>query len=796
MSKTKRVVVVSAVIVVLLFVAAVFLASPFVKYFVEKNDVKYTGRKIDIGWVYANVFTGFVQFNDVRIYEEGSDTVFLSAKSVSSDFGMLKLLSNTVEMTEIIITEPRGVVINTKKHFNYDDIVVRFTPDPLRKNPSRTHVSVLAVKVIHGEIYYRDKAIPIDYLIRDLNMESSGKKWDADTIASSFSFLSQKGSGTAQGNFMINPNTKNYRFTTSIANFDLEVIRQFIWELINYGYFSAKLNADVRATGNYSSRRLIDMSGRLALNDFHLGKTENEDYLGFEELVVGIDKMNPEGQKFLFDSILLRKPIMKYEKFDSLDNVGRLFGKGASNITDVTTQANRYNLIIEIGRYLRSLTANFYTSQYRVNHLAVTDGDVTFSDYSLSEQFTISANSLNIRADSVDRTHGRVGVRIKSGLKPYGNMAVTLSINPKDSGDFDMFYRFHNVPASLMNPYLLSYTSFPMDRGTMELKGVWNVRNGDIRSYNHLIVMDPRVSKRVKNKDLRWIPLPLLMAFVRERGNVIDYEIPISGNLKNPKFILSDIALDLLKNIFVKPVTIPYGISLRNTENEIENSLNLKWEMGQRKLNASQISFVESLAEFLKKDQSTSIAVYASDYGLKEKEQILFFEAKKKYFLSIHGKQHLTGNDSMTVNKMSVKDPAFMRTLKKGSGAGDTLMFTIQDKCRYYVGKATVNSIYAKLVKDRDTQFRQYFINTGTSSQLTFHSSNNIVPYNGFSAYKIVYKGTVPQSLARAYESMDVLDNRSMRRKYADDLKLSVPSAMRKLRLAKSDSGKVGNNLR
>jgi len=61
------------------------------------------------------------------------------------------------------------------------------------------HVDVLAVKVLHGEIYYRAKPIPINYLVRDLNMESSGKKWDADTIASLFSFLSQKGKGNARG---------------------------------------------------------------------------------------------------------------------------------------------------------------------------------------------------------------------------------------------------------------------------------------------------------------------------------------------------------------------------------------------------------------------------------------------------------------------------------------------------------------------------------------------------------------------------------------------------------------------
>jgi hypothetical protein len=772
--KLRTAILVTAGLFALIFAAAVVLVSPFAKYFVEKNDERYTGRKITVDWAYANLFTGFVQFNGVTIYEAEKDTVFLSAKSVSLNFTLMKLLWNTVEISEIIITEPHGVVVNTKKHFNYDDLVVRFTPDPLRNKSSRFHVNVRAVKVLRGEVYYRDRAIPIDYLVRDLNMESSGKTWDADTIASSFSFLSQKGKGTARGNFMINPKTRDYRLTASVANFDLEVIRQYIWELINYGYFSARLNANFRATGNYSNRQLMDLSGHLAIDDFHLGKTEKEDYLAFERLVMGIDQFSPAKGKFLFDSIVLQKPIVKYEKYDSLDNIGRLFGKGGSNITDVTTQANRFNLVIEIGQYLRSLTANFYKSHYRVNHLAVTGGDIRFSDFSLSEQFNISANSLSLRADSIDRNHGRVNMKIESGIKPFGDLAITLSINPKDSGDFDMFYHLHRIPASLLNPYLLSYTSFPMDRGTLELNGVWNVRNGNIRSANHLIVMDPRISKRVKNKDLRWLPLPLAMAFIREGGNVIDYEIPISGNLKNPDFHLSDVLLDLIKNIFVKPVTVGYGISLRHAENEIDEALNMRWNMRQSTLTGEQIAFVESLTEYLKENPSAGITVYAKEYGLKEKEQILFFEAKKKYFLSGRpGDQELSDEDSATINKMSIKDPAFMRTLKKGNGAGDTLMFTIQDKCRDYVGKGVINAIYAKLVKDRDEQFRRYFISSGTVGRMKFRSEQDNIPYNGFSGYRITYDGPVPQSLLRAYESMHAFDSKSMRKKYAANLKLS-----------------------
>src|SRR6185295_1433308 len=137
-----------------------------VKYLVEKYDEKYTGRQITMDWAYVNPFTGFVHFNNFKIYEAKKDTLFLSANYLSADFALLKLFSSTVEVSELILDRPRGTVINTNKHFNFDDIILRFAPDTSSLKKSSTHVNILKVKITHGEFYYRDRAIPINYAIR------------------------------------------------------------------------------------------------------------------------------------------------------------------------------------------------------------------------------------------------------------------------------------------------------------------------------------------------------------------------------------------------------------------------------------------------------------------------------------------------------------------------------------------------------------------------------------------------------------------------------------------------------
>ena len=157
-----------------------------------------------------------------------------------------------------------------------------------------------------------------------------------------------------------------------------------------------------------------------------------------------------------------------------------------------------FNLVIEIGDYIKALSKNFFHSNYKINRLAIYNGDLKFNDYSISEKFSMDFNPLLVYADSINKNHKRVNAVFKSGINPYGNVSVALSINPKDSGDFDMQYNLQKFPLSMFNPYIISYTSFLLDRGTMEFNGAWNVRNSIIQSVNHLVMIDPRVTQAIE----------------------------------------------------------------------------------------------------------------------------------------------------------------------------------------------------------------------------------------------------------------------------------------------------------
>jgi len=767
MHKTKKTLFIVSLSFIILMIAIIVFISPICKYLIEKYDTKFTGREITLDWAYVNPFTGYIHLSNVVIKEHESNLLFLSLKGLSLNVAMTKLFFKEYEFTEVTLNQPRGIVKQAYKEFNFNDLIERFSNKSSPKEQKKiVKYSIQNIKIIDGTLYYKDIITPINYFVKKVNIESKGISWDVDSIPIQFSFQSGIGSGEMKGDFSLYLKNIEYQLKVKVKKFDLNIVGQYIKDLSNYGSFRAYLDADFVSKGNLKDREDGTNSGYIKISDFHFGKSITEDYASFETLEFAIHELSPKKLIYFYDSIALHKPYFKYEKYDYLDNVQTAFGKSGANIKAASIEGAKYNLVIEIAKYIKVLSKNFLRSNYRVDRLAIYDGDLKFNDFSLNEQFSIDMNPFNFIADSIDRTHQRVNFDIAAAIKPYGKLSVGISINPKDSSDFDLKFNFQKLPASMFNPYLTKYTSFPLDRGTIEINGKWHVKNGIINSDNHLVIIDPRMGNRIRNNNANWLPMRLIMFVVRERGNVIDYEIPIQGDLKNPKFRLRDVIFDALGNVFIKPPSTPYRIEVRNIETAIEKSLALTWETGSSKIKKAQENFIESMVKFLKTNPDAKITISPNNYESKEREHILLYEAKKKYYLELKNKalNDLTEEDVAQIEKMSIKDELFVAYLNHHANV--SLLFTIQEKCTHLLSSAFIDSKLMELNEQRLSVFMQYFKEIAKTSQLQILPATNIIPYNGYTFYKITYQGDFPEKLLKAYDNMNRLNNEAPRDKY------------------------------
>src|SRR5688572_2953360 len=774
MSRFKKPLLISAGIIVAIVILVILFISPLTKYAIEKYDEKYTGRQITLDLAYVNPFTGYMHLRNLKVFEYKSDSVFFSVKGFNVNISMWKLLSKKYVISDFTLNEPYGKVIQTKNVSNFDDLLKKFatTKDTLSEP---AHFEVNDIHIKNGEFHYVENEIPINYFIRNVNMSSPGMSWDSDSVSGEFDFQSGIGTGDVKGDFSLNLSGKRYRMNVKINRFDMTLIEQYMKDLANYGTLRATFDADLFTSGSYIDTEDITIVGMMAINDFHFGKKPKEDYASFKKMIITMTEISPKKYIFHGDSIMLQQPYFKYEKYDSLDNLQTMFGEDGQNIEAAKADTSKFNLIIEIAEYVKKLSKYFFESHYKINRFAVYDADIRYNDYSMSEKFSMDLNPLNVVADSIDKNKPWVRLDLSSGIKPYGNFVAGIIINPKDSSDFDMDYNLEKLPLSMLNPYIINLSSFPFDRGTIEFSGKWHVRNGKIDSDNHLIVIDPRITKRLRNKEIKFIPMRPIMAIVREQGNVIDYEIPVKGDLEDPKFRVGDIISDVLKNIFVKPVKTGYRIEVKQTETEIEKSLSLKWPMRQATLLPKQERFIEKITEFLKDNPNATVSVQPEVFELKEREYILFFEAKKKYYLQKENKKESSFDeeDSTKVEKMSIKDDGFVKYVNQH--VKDSLKFTMQEKCASVVNGNHLTFKLNQLNEARNNAFRKSFIENGVAKQLIIHDEKDIIPFNGFSFHKISYNGEFPDALLKAYEKMEELNEEPPRKKYKQEREKHIP---------------------
>ena len=114
----------------------------------------------------VNLFKGSVQFTNLKIYEQKSDSVFFSAKELSADISLIKLLSKTCQINSLTLDQLRGIIVQNNEHFNFSDLIGRFAQ---KKKQDSTKASfrfnILNVTIDNGEFFYAEQVIPINYSI-------------------------------------------------------------------------------------------------------------------------------------------------------------------------------------------------------------------------------------------------------------------------------------------------------------------------------------------------------------------------------------------------------------------------------------------------------------------------------------------------------------------------------------------------------------------------------------------------------------------------------------------------------
>jgi hypothetical protein len=193
----------------------------------------------------------------------------------------------------------------------------------------------------------------------------------------------------------------------------------------------------------------------------------------------------------------------------------------------------------------------------------------------------------------------------------------------------------------------------------------------------------------------------------------------------------------------VKPATYPYRAVKEEQKQEKEDYELLEWQPMQWQLEGDQEDQLRKITRYMFFHSSSTVSVRYYNYESREKEAIVLYEAKKKYFMASNHKKEITKDDSIAITKMSTKDKSFVTYLNRATNAAKN-DFATELKCRKLIGEKRINDEYQELVEARQKQIESFFRDKNVLDRVSGKSEANTIPASGYSHIDFYYRGNQP----------------------------------------------------
>ena len=558
-----------ALVIVLLFALILAVASPVAKYIVNNKGNELIGRQMHVDRVIINPYWGGVSISGFECKETNGETNFISFDHLYVQIAYPQLLGKTVKLRAIHLDGFNGQVLKNHDKVNFSDIIERFSKNdsvPAATAKSAWTVILKDIRINNGNIRYRDVVNDKQWKLEDLSLHVPGLYFDNTQTNAGIEFGLPTGGrvGIVAG---MKLQSNRYAVKLNLYDVHTDVVLPLVQDYLDVTGLGAKVNGSLHVDGSLDMITNILLTGNLSMTGLSLRDSHKDEVAALDELRIDISKGDVANNTFILDSLTISGLTANYEVHEGWTTMTRLMKSKQEVQSEMADSAATDSLetLVEAEK-----PASTKPLVWMAKHVTLTGHDITYHDYSKKHDWDYAIQTLRVEGQNV-ASNGRNSIQLQATLPNDGSINLDFKggLDLKNQ-DTQADLKVRGVHIEDFSALCRNYTGYPIDGGLLTIDSHLDVESAKLNGTNRIEIDHPRVGKkeRLSKAPYKNIPVRLGFQLLTSAQDIILVDVPLTGDVTNPKFSLRKVISRALLKVFFGPLM---GVNDRNKSvNEAE----------------------------------------------------------------------------------------------------------------------------------------------------------------------------------------------------------------------------------
>lgn len=617
MKKTLKIILIVLASLLILLAIVLIAVSPIAKSYINKHGEELLSRKVQVDGLRVNALNGKANITNLTIYEDDDSTAFVRIDTIDVQLGIMKLLKHEIDLKHATVANLDIRILQDGNRFNFSSIMDFFKAKQDTTQPPDTTAKPWAmgfynIRLSHWKVDYTDIARGSEWNLKDLNLRVPGVYFSGERTTDAGLELALADGGTLRTKLNFNIESNDFQASLLLSRLSVSNAKAYITDMMNVGDMAGKLSGNIEAAGNLSEVMKTKIHGKLQLNNVDFKDTQHRDVLALNRLALSIRNIDLDKMRFEIDSVVIDGVSTRFDRYAATNNFSQLFDvkkKAAAPAAAKPTAAKSATPAPKPTLHIASVV--------------LCNGKVTFNDHTLESPVHLPLTAIHLTATNVTM-NGADKANLSATLPHGGSLSLLWRGKMNDmKANSVANISVRGLQLTDVSPYSEHYIAYPFAAGTFSFASNNTIRHSKIDGKNLIDIYNPEVGERRKNIDsAKHIPLKAALYVLKDKHGNVKLDVPVSGDLSNPKFSYWKAVWKTLGNLLVKVATSPIskiGDALGMNSDEL---LFLNVDPMQTELSSEQMDKMSQLAKIIQYDSSIVI-IMAQQINADAEENIL-----------------------------------------------------------------------------------------------------------------------------------------------------------------------------